>query len=294
MRLMSRAMHATALVAMSLPAAAAISVQDDAQHKLTLAAPAQRIVSLAPHTTELLFAAGAGARIVGVSEFSDYPAAARGLPQIGSSAALDLERIIALKPDLVVTWSSGNLAPQVAKLRQLGLAVFDSEPRDFETVATSLERLGQLAGTAAVGQMAADQFRSRLKSLSASYAQRPPVTVFYQVWRDPLMTLNDAHMVSAAMRLCGGKNIFGKLIPLVPTVSVEAVLQADPEVILAGGSADDPRFDWRRFAKLTAVARGNLFSLNSDWMTRAGPRVLDGADAMCQKLELARSKRSKY
>jgi iron complex transport system substrate-binding protein len=278
----------------ALSAAAAITVQDDAQHVLTLQTPAQRIVSLAPHTTELLFAVGAGARIVGVGEFSDYPPQARSIPLIGSSSALDLERILALKPDLVVAWGSGNLAPQVAKLRGLGIPVFDSEPRDFETVATNLERLGELAGAATTGKQVAAQFRSRLKQLTANYAGRAPVTVFYQVWRAPLMTLNDAHMVSTAIRLCGGQNIFGKLAPLVPTVSEEAVLQADPEVIFAGSSADDPQANWQRYGRLTAVRRGNIYKLNSDWMTRAGPRVLDGVEALCRHLDTARTKRPKF
>lgn len=277
----------------TMPASAAIIVQDDLRHAITLAAPAQRIVSLAPHTTELLFAAGAGSKIVGISEYSDYPPEARKIASIGSSAALDLERILALKPDLIVSWGSGNLGPQVAKLRELGIPVFDSEPRDFEAVASSLERLAQLAGTNAAGQLAAAQFRQRLARLSATYSQRPAVTVFYQVWRDPLMTLNDAHLVSSVIRLCGGQNIFGKLPPLVPTVSVEALMQADPEVILAGGSADDPKYDWRRFGRLKAVVRGNLFTLNSDHMTRAGPRILDGAEALCRHLDSARAKGSK-
>ncbi len=289
-----RGTFAAALLSMALPTVAAISVQDDMRHAVTLAAPAQRIVSLAPHTTELLFAAGAGSKIVGISEYSDYPAAARSIASIGSSAALDLERILALKPDLIVSWGSGNLGPQVGKLRELGIPVFESEPRDFDTVATSLERLAQLAGTTAVGQQAASQFRSRLAQLSATYAQRPTVTVFYQVWRDPLMTLNDAHLVSSVIRLCGGQNIFGKLPTLVPTVNVEALMQADPEVILAGSSADDPKYDWRRFGRLKAVVRGNLFTLNSDQMTRPGPRILDGADAMCRHLESARAKRGQY
>jgi iron complex transport system substrate-binding protein len=288
-----RVLAAAALLVSALPALAAITVQDDMRHAITLAAPAQRIVSLAPHTTELLFAAGAGSKIVGISEYSDYPPAARSIASIGSSAALDLERIIALKPDLIVSWGSGNLGPQVGKLRELGIPVFESEPRDFETVATSLERLALLAGTSAFGQQAASQFRSRLGQLASTYSQRPTVTVFYQVWRDPLMTLNDVHIVSSVIRLCGGQNIFGKLPPLVPTVSVEALMQADPEVILAGASADDPKYDWRRFGRLKAVMRGNLFTLNSDQMTRAAPRILDGAEALCRHLESARVKRGK-
>jgi iron complex transport system substrate-binding protein len=272
------------------PAWGAVSAVDDARHTVTLAAPAQRIVSLAPHATELLYAAGAGAKLVGVSDYSDYPPPAKRIPSVGSSTALDLERIIALKPDLVVVWGSGNSAAQVAQLRKLRLPIFESEPRDFEMVASSLERLGLLAGSAAGGRAAAEDFRSRLRQLGATYRQRPAISVFYQIWSDPLMTLNDAHMVSAAIRLCGGQNIFGALPQLAPTVSIEAVLKADPEVIFAGANSD-ALSAWRQFPRLTAVTRGNLFTVNRDWLSRAGPRILDGAEALCKQLDNARAKR---
>lgn len=273
-------------------ASASISVQDDAGHTVILAAPAKRIISLAPHATELLYAAGAGGALVAVGKFSDYPAEARQLPSVGDSAALDLERIVALKPDLVVAWGSGNSAQQIAKLRELGLSVFESEPRDYATIASSLERLAHLGGSDATGLAAAARFRARLQHITRTYQQRAKVRVFYQVWPEPLMTLNDEHLVSAAIRLCGGENIFGKLPRLAPTVGTEAVLQADPEVIIAGSSERDDALDaWRRFPKLSAVARNNLFTLNSDIMTRAGPRILDGTDALCQLLDAARRKR---
>ena len=280
------------LAALHQPAMAAITVQDDARQAITLQKPAQRIISLAPSITELLFAAGAGAKIVGVTDYSDYPPAAASLPRIGSSSLLDLERIIALQPDLIVIWGESSLTPQIAKLRALGVPVYMSEPRDFESIATALERFGELAGTASVAHPAAGHFRSRLKQLRATYAARAPVRLFYQVWKDPLMTLNDQHLVSDVIRLCGGENIFGKLPTLVPRVGVEAVLKADPEVIVAGSSGEDPKNDWRRFPSLTAVARGNLITLNSDWMSRAGPRILDGAQALCKHLDAARAKRA--
>jgi iron complex transport system substrate-binding protein len=274
---------------------ASVSVQDDAGRTVTLPAPAQRIVSLAPHATELLYAAGAGAKLVGVGKFSDYPVRAKSLPSVGDSAALDLERIVALKPDLVVIWGSGNTAPQIAKLRGLGLPIFESEPHDFAAIASSLERLGQLSGNVAIGQAAAANFRARLQTIAHTYRQRPAVRVFYQIWHAPLMTLNDQHMVSAAIHVCGGENVFGKLPRLAPTIDVEAVLQADPEVIIAGGSAiDNTPASWRRFPTLTAVARDNLFSLDSDIMTRAGPRILDGTEALCQQLDAARRKRKQF
>lgn len=273
-------------------AQATVTVTDDAGHKLSLAAPAHRIVSLAPHATELLYAAGAGAFVVGVSQYSDYPPPARQVASVGGVAALDLERLIALKPDLVVAWGSGNSASQVARLRQLGIPVFESEPRDFATVATSLERLAQLAGTDTIGGAAAAAFRARRAALAARYRRRPTVRVFYQIWNKPLMTLNDRTLAAAALRLCGAQNIFGQLPQLVPSVSREAVLAADPEAIVSADAPGQADFsDWKRLPQMTAVTRNNLFSVDANLLTRGGPRILDGTEALCRQLELARSRR---
>ena len=286
---------AACLPALLLPlssAWAALSVTDDAARTVTLPHPAQRIVSLAPHATEMLFAAGAGSRVVGVVDYSDYPPAATRIASVGSGIALDLERILQLKPDLVVAWRSGNSAAQIGKLEQLGIPVFESEPRNFETIATSLERLAHLAGTDPTGEAAAQAFRARLGRLQATYGRRPAVTVFYQIWNAPLMTLNREHPVSQALRVCGGRNIFGGLPQLAPTVGIEAVLKANPDAIIASGRprADDVS-DWRRFPELKAVAHGNLFSIDGGLMNRSGPRILDGVEQLCRDLDVARSRR---
>jgi iron complex transport system substrate-binding protein len=272
--------------------AAPVAATDDAGHVITLATPARRIVSLAPHVTELLFAAGAGARLVGVSDYSDFPPAAKAIGSVGGAAALDIERIVQLKPDLVVAWGSGNSASQLARLRGLGIAVFDSEPRTFAAIAASLERLATLAGSEAVGHAAANDFRARLHTLSSTYQQRAPVRVFYQIWREPLMTLNGSSMVSAAIRLCGGSNIFAQLPQLAPVVGTEAVLEANPEVIVTGGDDELAALaGWRRFASLLAVQRNNLFVINADWLARSGPRLLEGTELLCRQLDSARRKR---
>ncbi|HEX7644469.1 MAG TPA: cobalamin-binding protein [Burkholderiaceae bacterium] len=277
----------------SLAHAAPVTVRDDLGHTLTLPAPAQRVVSLAPHTTELLFAIGAGSETMGVSQFSDYPEAAKRLPQLGGAAGFDLERIAALKPDLVLVWHSGISPAQIETIKKLGLPVFESEPHDFATVASSLERLGQLTGKSAQGKEAATAFRARWQALLARYAHAAPVTVFYQIWSEPLMTLNDSHLASAAIALCGGRNVFGKLGPMVPTVNTEAVLQANPDVILTGSDGKDGAAalaPWKKFPQMTAVRRDNLFALDSDILTRGGPRILDGAEAICGKLDIARQR----
>jgi len=275
-------------------AGAAIALTDDTGATVTLPAPARRIVSLAPHITELLFAAGAGARIVGAVEYSNYPPEAKRIASVGSNATLDLEAVAALKPDLIIGWKSGNSAAATAKLRALGLPVFLTQPDRMLDVARSLEQIGRLAGTEAVAARAAADFRRRHAELAARYAQRPKVRVFYQIWKQPLMTINGKQIIADLLRLCGGDNVFEALPVLVPTVSVEAVLAADPEAIVASGM-DEARpewlDDWRRWPRMTAVARDNLYFVPPDIVQRHTPRLLDGAEQVCRHLETARAKR---
>jgi iron complex transport system substrate-binding protein len=244
--------------------------------------------------TELLFAAGGGSRVVGAMNYSDYPEAAKKIPLVGSSSQLDMERVIALKPDLLVVWQSGNTARQLEQLRALGIPMFYSEPVKLEQVADSLVRLGQLMGTEGVAQPAAAGFRAKIAALGARYGSRPTVRVFYQIWDKPLYTLNGRQIVSDAIRLCGGDNVFGKLSVKAPEVSIEAVMQEDPEVIF-GGDQHDPADAglniWKPFKGMLAVKRGNLFNLGGELLTRAGPRMADGAASLCEKLELARQRR---
>jgi iron complex transport system substrate-binding protein len=283
------------VLGLAAPAAhAAITVTDDSGARVTLAKPAQRIISTAPHVTELLFAAGGGERIVGAMNFSDFPEVAKRIPLIGNNSQIDMERVIALKPDLLVVWQSGNTARQLEQLRQLGIPMFFSEPRKLDEVATSLTRLGQLLGTEKAAQDAAADFRARIAALSVRYSQRPPVRVFYQIWDKPLYTLNGNQIVSDAIRLCGGENIFARLAVKAPSVSIEAVLQENPEAIF-GGDQHDPADAglniWKPYKSMLAVQRGNLFTLGGELLTRAGPRMTEGAAHMCEKLDLARQRR---
>ncbi|AYR25302.1 cobalamin-binding protein [Herbaspirillum rubrisubalbicans] len=280
---------AAAALLVSGAAHASLTVQDDLGQTVTLAQPARRIISLAPHVTELLYAAGAGAQIVGVSNHSDYPPQATRLPLLGGYNALDMERILSLKPDLIVAWHSGNKPLQLTRLRSFGIPIYESQPADFGMIAASLEKLGHLAGSDSTAQAAATAFRARWQQLQSQYQGRSPVSVFYQIWSQPLMTLNGQHMVSAVLRLCGGRNIFADLPQLAPTVSVEAVLAADPQVILTPGDAhDQPLQRWKQFPRLRAVRDGQLYTVNADWMNRPGPRVLEAAQEVCGKLEQAR------
>ncbi len=268
--------------------ATSVSVVDDSGHTITLPSPATRIVSLAPHTTELLFAAGAGARIVAASEFSDQPPAAKRLPSVGSSLQLDLERIVALKPDLVVAWKTGNNARQLSRLRALGFTVFDSEPRSFDDIASSLDRLGVLAGSIE-GRTQASHFRSTVESLRQRYAKRSQVTVFYQIWQAPLMTLNDSHVVSEAIRLCGGVNVFGSLPSLAPTISRESVVRVDPDLIVLSDEQQEAIDRWRKFTQMKAVRHGALFRIDGSAINRPGPRLAEATKMLCEHIDAARN-----
>ena len=267
---------------------------DDAEQEICLTVPAERIVALSPGATELLFAAGAGEQVVAVVDHSDYPPEASELPLVGSHDRLDLERLVALQPDLVIGWVTGNPAGQMERLERLGIPVFRIEPRTFEGIATALERLALLAGREAQGRLAAERFRQGLAELAARYADAPPVPVFYQVWDSPLMTVNDEHLIGKVVTLCGGVNVFGGLARLVPRIDEEALLVADPEVILAGGRGEANRRwleDWQRFPELTAVARDNLFFIPPSLLQRPTPRLLEGSRRLCDRLEVARGRR---
>ena len=256
--------------------------------------PAQRIISLAPHITELLYAAGAGSKLVGNVDYGDYPPAAKALPKVGGYTRPDLEAILALKPDLIIAWQSGSPPAALEKLKAMGIAVHVSQPDRIEDVAREIERFGVLAGTESVANPAAAAFRARHAALAARFSQRPVVDVFYQIWKQPLMTVNDKQIISDAIRLCGGRNVFGSLPILAPTVTVEAVIAANPEVIVATGMGDErPEWlnDWRRWKTLTAVKRDNLYFIPPQEIQRHTPRLLDGAEKLCLALDAAREKR---
>ena len=269
---------------------AAVAVHDDTGAEIRLAQPARRIVALSPHVAETLLAAGAGERLVGAVDYSDYPPEARRVPRVGSSARFDLEAILALKPDLAIGWRSGNPPAPIERLRQLGIPVYLSEPDRIDDVARDLERYGALMATPQ-GVQAAAAFRARLAGLRTRYSARPSLRVFYEVWQAPLTTVGGTQIISDAIRLCGGENVFGALRAMAPTVTVEAVLAADPDAIVASGmDTARPEWldDWRHWPRLKAVARDNLFFVPPDVLQRQTPRLLDGVELLCRHLETAR------
>lgn len=273
------------------PAMAAISVTDDAGQIITLAKPAKRIVALAPHIVENLFAAGAGGNIVGVVDYCDYPEAAKKIPRVGAISAHSLEAIVALKPDLVVAWTGSGGVKIQQKLQPLGFAVYMSDPHALVDVAHSIENFGVLTGHQATAKKNAKAYLQTLKALTKQYQVRSPVSVLYQVWHEPLQTLNDDHIISDVIRLCGGTNVFGEAPTLAPKISMEAVIARNPEVIIASGMGEarpDWLDGWNAWPSLQAVKKGHLYFIPPDLIQRHTPRILQGAQLMCEQLEKAR------
>jgi len=292
--LFSRLTVGLALGAAAHLAHADLVIKDDTGQEVRLKGPAKRIITLAPHAAESLFAAGAGDKLVGTVDYSDYPPEAKKLPRVGGYSRIDLEAVAALKPDLVIAWESGNNMTQVDKLRALGLTVYVSQPNTIENIANQLEKIGQLAGTEVTANAAAERFRKRLETIREANAGKPKVRVFYQIWKSPLMTVGGPQIISDAIKICGGENVFGQLKQMAPNVTVESVLEADPEAIIATGMGDArPEWlhDWDKWTRMTAVKRNNLFHINPDIMQRHTPRILDGTEKLCAHLDVARSHR---
>lgn len=282
----------TFLLLAPLPVLAeALCARDALKRDVCLPEPAARIVSLSPGATELLFSAGAGDSVVAVSAWSDFPAEAAALPQVGDSNRLDLEAIVSLAPELVVAWIDGNSRSQLERIADLGIPVFWLAPRTFEDIARAVEDLALLTGQPAVGKARAESFREEIASLESAYASAQAVRVFYQIWGQPLMTVNREELISKAIELCGGVNVFGHLPRLVPRISREAVLAANPDVIVTAGQDGNIRWleDWRQFPGLTAVTVGNLFLEPPDLLARPTLRIVEGARHLCQTLEQARA-----
>lgn len=272
-------------------ALAAPEVRDDAGHRVRLPTPAQRIVALAPFLTELVFSADGGGRLVGVSDHSDYPEAARKVPRVASAAGIDYERILMLQPDLVLVWRSGNGAMVPGRLRELGLAVFVSEPRDPRDIARNLRAIARLLDTERQSEPAVRRFEAEVQMLRRRYAQRKPVSVFYQISQRPLMTLNGQHIVSAALRICGGRNIFSAAVSLAPTVDREAVARIDPQIVLIDGTI--PGAEALRRASIehratTAARNGHVYLVDGRLVTRPTLRFVRGIEQLCGLLERAR------
>jgi iron complex transport system substrate-binding protein len=276
----------------SLAAQADIKLTGADGQSLTLAAPAIRVVSLAPDLAELLFDVDAGNVLLGTVAYSDYPAAAKNVPRIGDAFHVDVERLLALKPQLVLAWAGGTPQALIDRLRTLQLPVLVIGTHQLADVAGNIELLGLATGHSPRAQQLAADYRKDLAALQSRYAKGTPLRVFYEIQAEPLFTVGGGQNISRLIELCGGRNIFADLGELAPAVSMEAVLARDPEVIVTGGDADSERRMklWQRWTQLSAVRYANLFSVPDDLISRATPRVLDGGRQLCDDLSEARGR----
>jgi len=270
----------------------AISVTDDAGQKVQLEGEAKRIITLAPHIVEQLFAIGAGDRIVGTVSYSDYPQAAKEIPLVGGYNRFNMEAILALKPDLVIGWLSGNGPEQIEQLKGLGITIFLDEPRKVDDIAETIERLGLITGNSRKADEVAQGFREGFHRLRKQYQGKRRVTLFYQLWHQPLMTVNGEQIINDIINQCGGENIFKELTALTPVVSREAVITADPEIIITSGMKEarpESHDEWLAWSSMRAVKGGHLYAINPDIIHRASPRMLQGAETICNYIDSARN-----
>ena len=271
---------------------AAIEVIDDNGDKLTIASVAQRIISLSPNTTEILFHIGAGEKIVGADEYSNYPQAANKIVRVNNHAAANYELILSLKPDVVIAWQSGNGEKIISRIRELNIPVFVVETSSLEDIPNLYRRLGQLSGRDSQANIQAENFSKRLNQLRTTYSSREQIRLFYQIWNEPLMTLNGDHMVTDMIELCGGVNVFADAAALVPYVNIESVVAANPHIIISGGNNKTDLLAsgfWRKWTGISAVKHQHLYAIPSDLLQRHSDRILEGTGLMCEYIDLVRS-----
>lgn len=275
------------------PPAFPIKLTDDRGRSIRLDHFATRIISLSPHITELIFTAGAGSKLVGVSRYSDYPDAARTVQDVGDSSSLDLERIIALKPDLVIAWQSGNAPSDVEKLEKLGITVFVTEATRLEDVPRLLRAAGKLAGTSIHAEPAANDYEEELRRIERSYSDRRKISVFQIIWHQPLMTVNGNHIISNIIEICGGINVFASAPSLTPVISPENLVEADPQAIISSASPEFAEAGaedlLRRFPQMGAMRNDHLFFVHPDLLHRQTVRMLQAAKSVCAQLDGVRS-----
>lgn len=255
-----------------------------------------RVISLSPHLTELLFSAGAGDKLVGRVSYSDYPPQAGSLPEVGAYNAISIEKVIQLKPDLIIAWQSGTRPVDVNRLKQLGFNVILSDSQKLSDIPNEIERFGKLLHTESVAEPEAQRLQAILKNLNDHYSSRKQIRAFYQIWNAPLMTVNHEQFISQAMQICGAKNIFSDLPLLAAEVNIETVLQRDPQVILVGGEQamqNQWLQDWKKWNSLTAVRNEQIYQLDADRFHRATARLIDGLEGLCKTIDKARKAMSK-
>jgi iron complex transport system substrate-binding protein len=276
------------VTAMVAAGAGAAELRDDRGMVLSLQRPAGRIVTLAPHLGEIAYIAGAGTKLVGVSSYTLLPAGAERLPLVADSGHINVERVLVLRPDLVLGWRSGNAALQIARLERLGIPVFVTEVRSLRDIPRIARQIGSLAGSRDLAERHARQFESELAEIRGRYRSAQSVAVFLEIWHRPLLTVSGEHLISDAIRLCAGRNVFAGTDILTPRVSKERLLGAQPDAIVTSGYGSEAREAWRGLEGVPAVRNNRIYAVDADLLHAQGPRFLEGVRALCGRLELAR------
>lgn len=272
-------------------------VRDDLGHELRVPAAPLRIVSLAPGATESLFAAGGGDQVIATVEYSDQPPAALRVPRIGDASAIDLERLVALRPDVVVAWPGGGNPAQRAKIVTLNIPIFDHQVVRLADLPNSLERLGALTGTPQVAARAAGELAAQLAALTQRYAVRGTTrhSVLLQVWNRPIYTVGGRQLMSDALSVCGARNVFADLPEASPLVNIEAVIARNPDIIVVAAPPGEGAAwvaDWQRFPMLAAVRAHRVVPFEDQGLSRLGPSVVPATASLCELL--ARLSRGSY
>jgi len=251
----------------------------------------KRIISLSPHLTEWVYSAGAGHKLVGVSAYSDYPAAAKTIPVVGGYDNVNIEKIISLKPDLILTWSTGNNQQNLKKLQQLNIPIFSSHVNQLKDIPQLIRIIGEKANTQHQANKVAKALDKKLAALQHTYQNAQPIQAFYQVWDKPYITINGKQFISKAIQICGGKNIFADLPSLSAEISLESVFSRDPQIIFLGGfpaKQTEWQEHWRTYPSLQAVRNKQIYALNSDHFQRPTARLINNLNTLCQAIDKAR------
>lgn len=252
----------------------------------------ERVISLAPHLTEMIFSAGAGYKLVGVVDYSDFPEAAKQIPSVGGYGEINYEKIISLKPDVIFAWSLGNTNKDISRLESFGLKVIKLDTQKIRDIPENISRIGHLLGTQTTSDAISDQLQLKLKNLQQQYQNTDSIKVFYQVWDKPMITAGGSLFISEAISLCGGNNIFADQKDLSPIVNLESVIKRDPEVILLGGKKQIQKQwkqYWMGYPQISAVKRQHVFLLNADFYQRPTERLINALPDLCKTIDQARN-----
>lgn len=248
----------------------------------------QRIIALAPHIVEMLYDIGAGEKIVGTVEYADYPQSALAIPRIGGYHGLQIEKILALKPDLIIAWKSGNKIEDIEKFQRLGLPLIFSNPKNIADIAHELRYFGSITGYAKNAEIAAQTFEIRLHKIAQDQQYKKNLKTFYQLWSEPMMTVNKNTWINQLLTLCHADNVFAQNETNYPHVSIENVIVAKPELIVIPdekASTPQPKIDWVKWPEIPAVKHKQLIHVNADLLHRYSTRMLDGVEDMCTKID---------